>query len=400
MPLYKYKVINDDGKKIQGTFNANSKNEVLGMIKENGYYPIEVEEGSAQKQFDMGDYFSKVTTKDLAIMCRQFYTMLNAGSSMLNCLDILKDQTGNKKLKIALEEVYDDVQKGNTLSQSMEKQNKVFPYLFINMVQAGEVSGKLDTIMLRMTENYEKENKINGKIKAAMVYPIILGAISIVAVTFLLIFIMPTFVEMFNGIPLPAPTRIVMGIGDWVRTKWYIAIAIIILVSLGIKTVKNTEKGAMFIETFKLKMPLIKGTSQKIIVARFTRSLSTILASGVPLVSALEVVSGVVGNRLVQAKIMDAKDKVMKGIPLSTAISEIGIFPKMLYSMMKIGEESGTLDEILDKTANFYDDEVEEALQKMTTMIEPLMILVMGGLVGFIVIAMMLPTFDMVKTVQ
>ena len=400
MPLYKYKVINDVGKKIQGTFNANSKNEVLGMIKENGYYPIEVEEGREQKQFDMGDYFSKITTKDLAIMCRQFYTMLNAGSSMLNCLDILKDQTGNKKLRIALEEVYDDVQKGNTLSQSMEKQDKVFPYLFINMVQAGEVSGKLDTIMFRMTEHYEKENKINGKIKGAMVYPIILGFISISVVTFLLIFIMPTFVEMFDGAALPLPTRIVIGIGDWIRTKWYIAIAIIILVSLGIKTVKTTEKGEIFIETFKLNMPLIKGTTQKIIVARFTRSLSTILASGIPLVSALEVVSGVVGNRLVQMKIIKAKDKVMKGIPLSTAISEIEIFPKMLYSMMKIGEESGTLDEILDKTANFYDDEVEEALQRMTTMIEPLMILVMGGLVGFIVIAMMLPMFDMVNHVQ
>lgn len=400
MPLYKYKVINDNGKKIQGTFNANSKNEVLAMIKDNNYYPIEVEESSQQKQFDMGNYFAKVTTKDLAIMCRQFYTMLDAGSSMLNCLDILKDQTTNKKFKTALEEVYDDVQKGNTLSQSMEKQNKIFPYLFINMVQAGEVSGKLDTIMLRMTEHYEKENKINGKIKSAMVYPIILGLISIVAVTFLLVFVMPTFVAMFDGAALPAPTRIVVGIGDWLKTKWYVAIAVIILWTLGIRTAQSTEKGGILVENLKLKMPLVKGTTQKIIVARFTRSLATILSSGIPLVSALEVVSGVVGNRLVQVKIMKAKDKVMKGIPLSTTISEIDIFPKMLYSMMKIGEESGTLDEILDKTANFYDDEVEEALQKLTTMIEPLMILVMGGLVGFIVIAMMLPMFDMINHVQ
>ena len=400
MPLYKYKVINDDGKKIQGTFNANSKNEVLAMIKDNGFYPIEVGESTEQKQFDVGNYLTKITTKDLAIMCRQFYTMLDAGSSMLNCLDILKDQTGNKKLKIALEQVYDDVQKGNTLSQSMENQNKIFPYLFINMVQAGEVSGKLDTIMLRMTEHYEKDNKINGKIKSAMVYPIILGVISISAVVFLLIFVMPTFVAMFDGAELPAPTRIVIGIGDWMRMKWYIAIAIIILSAVGIKTAKSTEKGGILVETLKLKIPIIKGTSQKVIVARFTRSLATILSSGIPLVSALEVVGGVVGNRLVQAKIMKAKDKVMKGIPLSTAISEIEIFPKMLYSMMKIGEESGTLDEILDKTANFYDDEVEEALQKLTTMIEPLMILIMGGLVGFIVIAMMLPMFDMVNHVQ
>lgn len=400
MPLYKYKVISDNGKKIQGTFNANSKNEVLAMIKDSGYYPIEVEESREQKQFDMGKYLAKITTKDLAIMCRQFYTMLDAGSSMLNCLDILKDQTENKKLKKALEEVYDDVQRGNTLSQSMEKQNKIFPYLFTNMVQAGEVSGKLDTIMLRMTEHYEKENKISRKIKGAMVYPIILGVISIVAVAILLIFVMPTFVAMFNGAALPAPTRIVIAIGDWLKTKWYLAIGIIISTILVIKTAQTTENGGVFVENLKLKMPLIKGTTQKIIVARFTRSLATILSSGIPLVSALEVVSGVVGNRLVQVKIMKAKDKVMKGIPLSTTISEIDIFPKMLYSMMKIGEESGTLDEILDKTANFYDDEVEEALQKMTTMIEPLMILVMGGLVGFIVIAMMLPMFDMVNHVQ
>jgi len=393
MPLYKYKVINDGGKKIQGTFNANSKNEVLAMIKDNGYYPIDVAEGRVQKQIGMGDYFTKITTKDLAIMCGQFYTMLN-------CLDILKDQTVNKKLKMALETVYDDVQKGNTLSQSMQNQDKVFPYLFINMVQAGEVSGKLDTIMFRMTEHYEKENKINGKIKGAMVYPMILGAISIIAVIFLLIFVMPTFVEMFNGAALPAPTRSVVGIGAWLKTKWYIALAVVIAAMVAIKAAKVTEKGEIFVETLKLNVPLIKGTTRKVIVARFTRSLSTILASGIPLVSALEVVSGVVGNRLVQVEIMKAKDKVMKGIPLSTAISEISIFPRMLYSMMKIGEESGTLDEILDKTANFYDDEVEEALQKLTTMIEPFMILVMGGLVGFIVIAMRLPMFDMDSHVQ
>ena len=217
---------------------------------------------------------------------------------------------------------------------------------------------------------------------------------------FLLIFVMPTFVTMFDGAELPAPTRIVIGIGDFLRTKWYIAIAIIILATIGIKAAQASEKSAILMETLKLKLPLVKGTSKKIIVARFTRTLSTVLASGIPLVSALEVVAGVVGNRLVNAQLMKAKEKLMKGVPLSTAISEIEIFPKMLYSMIKIGEESGTLDEILDKTANFYDDEVEAALQKMTTLIEPFMILVMGGLVGFIVIAMMLPMFDMYSHVQ
>ena len=402
MPTFKYKVMNQQGQKSEGLYKANSKNEVLAMIEDNNYYPIEIKETLEREQKDVFEAFSKVKTKDLYIFCRQFHTMIYAGANISNALNVLRKQTENKKLKKTLSEAHDDVQKGISLSVALGKHSDVFPDLLINMINTGEVSGNLDIIMSRMATHFEKENKINNQLKSAMVYPTVLGCLSIVVVIFLLTFIMPTFTGMFegSGVPLPGPTKIVMGLSEFIRTKWYILIAVIGGGIYGMRTYAKTPVGKLAIDGFKLKLPIFKDTTEKVIVSRFTRTLSTVLASGVSLVQALEVVQKVVGNKVAEKSLEKIKDKLLKGISLGEAIGDESLFPEMLHSMIKIGEESGSLDDILDKTANFYDEELEASLKRLTTMIEPLMIIVMGVVIGFIVIAMMMPMFEMTKTVQ
>ena len=402
MPTFKYKVMNQQGQKSEGLYKANSKNEVLAMIEDNNYYPIEIKETLAREQKDVFESFSKVKTKDLYIFCRQFHTMINAGANISNALNVLRKQTENKKLQKTLSEAHDDVQKGISLSVALGKHNDVFPDLLINMINTGEVSGNLDVIMSRMATHFEKENKINNQLKSAMVYPTVLGCLSIVVVIFLLTFIMPTFTGMFvgTGVPLPGPTKIVMGLSEFIRTKWYILIAVIGGGIYGMRTYAKTPVGKLAIDGLKLKIPIIKDTTEKVIVSRFTRTLSTVLASGVSLVQALEVVQKVVGNKVAEKSLEKIKDKLLKGVSLGEAIGDESLFPEMLHSMIKIGEESGALDDILDKTANFYDEELESSLKRLTTMIEPLMIIVMGVVIGFIVIAMMMPMFEMTKTIQ
>lgn len=402
MITFKYKVMNHQGQKIEGIFKANSKNEVLAMIEDNKYYPIEIKETLDREQKDIFESFAKVKTKDLYIFCRQFHTMINAGANISNALDILRKQTENKKLKKTLSEAHDDVQKGISLSEALGKHKDVFPNLLINMINTGEVSGNLDIIMSRMATHFEKENKINNQLKSAMVYPLVLAGLSVAVVFFLLTFIMPTFTGMFegSGVPLPAPTRIVMGLSNFIRTKWYILLAVIGGGVYGMKTYAKTPEGRLTLDRLKLKLPIIKDTTEKVIVSRFTRTLSTVLASGVSLVQAIEVVKKVVGNKVAEKSLEKIKEKILKGVSLGEALGAESLFPEMLHSMIKIGEESGSLDDILDKTANFYDEELEAALKRMTTMIEPLMIIVMGVIIGFIVVAMMLPMFEMVNTVQ
>jgi type IV pilus assembly protein PilC len=256
--------------------------------------------------------------------------------------------------------------------------------------------------MDRMAVNYEKENKITKKLKGAMKYPIILSIVSILVVVFLLTFIMPTFVGMFegSGVELPLPTRILLMISGIIINYWYFVFTALLLMILGIKKYIGTNNGQFLIDHIKFKIPIVKGTTQKVITSRFTRTLSTLLASGIPLIQALDIVSRIVGNVVVEKGILKAKEDVRKGIDLATPIKQMDVFPPMAESMIRIGEESGTLDEILDNTANFYDEEVEAALQKMTTLIEPIMIVVMAIVVGSIVIAMVMPMFEMMNTIQ
>lgn len=401
MPDYKYKAINAEGKNIEGVHTARSKDEVIAMLRSSKSYPISVTEHVQSKDIKTLSLFNKVKLKDISIFCRQFHAMMHAGVSIINCLDILRQQTENKKLKLVTEEVYEQVQKGTTLSEAMKK-HKIFPELLINMVAAGEASGNLDNIMDRMATHYEKEHRISGKVRGAMIYPIMVSIVTVAVVTLMLVFVFPTFVGLFNdvGADLPKITLVVMGISNALQHYWYIFLGIIVAVSYTLSKVLSSDSGKLFFDGLKFRIPILKGTTTKVITSRFARTLSTLLSSGMPLLQALELVSKVVGNHVVEKGIMLARDDVRKGSGLAGPIKRIGIFPPMLVSMLSIGEESGSLDDILERTASFYDNEVEAAVENLTKLLEPLLLVVMATVVGFIAVAMVLPMFDLMSKIK
>ena len=395
MAKFKYRVMNSDGEKINGTHEANSREEVIDFISGNGYYPLLVEEVKESKNIKFS-FNEKVKIKDLAIFCRQFYTMLDAGVPILTCLKILSEQVENKKLKEALMQVNEDVETGEILSNAMRKHKDVFPDLLISLTASGEASGSLDSVMLRMATNYEKENKINNKVKSAMIYPIVLGCVTIIAVVFILVYVMPTFMDIFegNGTQLPWSTRFLLGLSSSIQNNWIIILFFIIVAGLSLKIFLKTEQGILIVSRLKLKLPVLKKLNEMMIVSRFTRTLSILMASGLPLIKALEIVSEVVGNRIVESAMIQIKDNVMRGESLYSSMKESDMFPGMLYSMIKVGEETGSLDDILNKTADFYDEELESTIQASVALLEPILIVVMGLVIGFIVISIMLPMFD------
>lgn len=401
MPNFKYKVINKSGEKLEGVYVAGSKEEVMEMIRTNNYYPIKIEEVVEGTKID-SDLFTKVKTKDIAVFCRQFYTMLNAGATINTCLNVLGEQIINKKLRNSVITVEENVRKGLTFSEAMKKEKNVFPDLLVNMIQSGEVSGNLDTIMRRMSEHYEKETKLNNKVKAAMVYPIVLGIMSVTIVIGLLIFVMPMFVEMFkeSGGQLPLPTKILLAVSNSLKENWYLIILGFIILIFALKNYLKTENGQLLSNRLKLTLPILRNINEKIIISRFTRTLSTVLASGITLIQGLQVVAKVVGNKIVENKILDVREQMMKGGGISEPLKRVGFFPPMLCAMVKIGEESGSLDDILNKTADFYDDELETAIQQFTSILEPIMIVIMGVVIGFMIISIMLPMFDMYGNIK
>lgn len=395
MAKFKYRAMNSDGDKIDGTYEADSKQGIIDFIASNGYYPLKVEEIIESTNIDI-KFSSKVKLKDIAIFCRQFYTMLNAGVPILTCLNILSNQVQNEHLRKSIREIEDEVKKGGILSAAMKNHSDVFPGLLVSLVEAGEASGTLDEIMLRMANNYEKENKINNKIKGAMIYPIVLSIVATVAVTFILTYVMPTFMEIFEstGTELPWSTNFLIQISNGIKNNWFLIIVSGMIIGIVINIFLKTEEGILVASKLKLKLPILKKLNEMIIVSRFTRTLSTLIASGLPLVEGLRIVSTVAGNKVAEDTLMKIRENVIKGENLYSSMSESEIFPPMLYSMIKIGEETGTLEEILNKTADFYDEELETTIQTSVSLLEPILIVIMGLLMGFIIISIMLPMFD------
>ncbi|WP_461206968.1 type II secretion system F family protein [Clostridium sp. DL1XJH146] len=401
MPLFRYKAVQKDGKKIDGKVEASSSGEVLNILRQNNLYPVSVKEAILEKDIELPAIFNKVNSKEISVFCRQFFTLLNAGSDILNSVNIIRLQSENKALKESLNGVYEEIQKGSTVSASMKEYPKVFPELLVNMIESGEETGNLTRILQKMTDHYENEAKLSAKIRGAMVYPIVLSIASIGVILFLVTFVLPTFVGMFegSGVELPTITKGIIALSNAITGYWYLFIIGIIALIIGYRYASKTDKGETIIETLKLNFPLFKSVNRKIITARFTQNLSIILYSGITIINALEIVSGLVGNRLVKKELLSAREEVIRGVALSDAMEKIKVFPPMVVSMVKIGEESGDLDGILEKTAEFYDREVDEGLSKMVTMIEPIMILIMGLVVGTIVLGIALPMFDMYSTI-
>lgn len=401
MANFKYKAINSEGQRIEGSQSADSESQVREMLLSNQYYPLSIEKENSKSKSSFS-FNRKVKLKDMAVFCRQFYVMLDSGLSIGKSLNILIEQGEKPKIREALIGVNGDLKRGETLASSMRKRKDVFPNLLTSMIDAGERSGNLDIILKRMAEYYEKETKIRGKIKSAMIYPIVLGVVAIIAITFILTFVMPTFVQMFeeNNVELPMSTKMVLGtskmLGKYGIIIFLILVAAIILLGKYLKS----EEGQYKLSVINLKIPVIKKLTQKIIVSRFTRTMGIVSSSGMSLVSSLEIVASVVGNKIAEKELLKVKEKVLKGEGLGDSIMKIKIFPPMLASMVKVGEEAGSLDSILDKTADFYDDELEREIQTATALIEPIMIVIMGIIIGFLLISILTPMFKMYNSIS
>lgn len=401
MAIFKYKAINSEGQRIEGSQSADSESQIREMLLSNQYYPlsIEKENSKSKKSFSFN---SKVKLKDIAVFCRQFYVMLDSGLSIGKALNILIEQCEKPKLREALIGVNGELKRGETLASSMRKRKDVFPNLLTSMIDAGERSGNLDIILKRMAEYYEKETKIRGKIKSAMIYPIVLGMVAIISITFILTFVMPTFVQMFeeNNVDLPMSTKMVLGTSKMLGKYGIIIFLILVTAIILLGKYLKSEEGQYKLSSINLKIPVIKKLTQKIIVSRFTRTMGIVSSSGMSLVTSIEIVASVVGNKIAEKELLKVKEKVLKGEGLGDSIMNIKIFPPMLASMVKIGEEAGSLDSILDKTADFYDDELEREIKTATALIEPSMIVLMGIIIGFLLISILTPMFKMYNSIS
>lgn len=401
MPTFNYRAIAANGDLQTGKIVAQDRSEVMAIMHDRSFRPIKIEQKREAQDIDVMAFANRIKTKDIALFCRQFYTMLNSGISIIQCLDILRQQFDNLKMRKIINDIYELVQKGSSLSEAMHQYNKVFPELLNNMIEAGEASGTLDTILGRMAEHYEKDTRLKRKITGAMVYPIVLIIVTIMVVIFLLTFVLPTFINMFtsSGVELPLPTRILLAVSGSMRNYWFIYLGVIILAAFIVRKMTKTEGGMHFFDSMKLRLPIIKPVMIRIATARFARTLSTLMVSGIPLLNGMEITARVVGNKVVEKAILSVREDVRKGYDLAGPIKRLKLFPPMVDSMIHIGEESGSLDDTLRRTADFYDEEVDMAIQKLTTMLEPLLIVFMALVVGSVIIAIISPMFAMYEMI-
>jgi len=403
VPVYVWKGRTISGEIQTGEFESNTQDEVLSALRKKRIIITSVREKPKGFKMNMPGMGPGVTTRDLAIFTRQFATMINAGLPLVQCLDILSKQTENVAFRQIISSVTREVEAGNTLAESLGKKEnqRVFDELFVNMVEAGEAGGILDDILMRLATFIEKAEALKRKVQGAMVYPGVVMTVAIMATSFMLIFIIPTFAKMFTGFgaELPLPTKIVMGLSSFLRAYWWAMILSIVGVGVGLQRYYRTEPGHLNIDRLLLKIPVLGDVLRKGAVARFTRTLGTLISSGVPILTGLEITARTSGNRVIQAAIMAARASIREGETIAAPLRESNVFPPMVVQMISVGEETGALDDMLTRIADFYDSEVDTAVDALTSLIEPIMIVFMGGVVGGMVVAMYLPMFKLINVV-
>lgn len=396
MATYKYQLIDQNGKTKKGTIDANDELTARQSLKPDGTLVSIEMAGALDKEIDI-QIGAPVKPKELAIFCKMFKSILAAGVTVIEALGMLAEQTENKRFKATIETVHDDVQKGETLSGAFGKHPKYFPEMMIQMTAAGEASGSLEVSFDRLSTHFEKDAHLKALIGKSLVYPIILIVVIIGVVIIMMTVIVPNFTSTFDeiGAELPAITKAVMGVSDFLVNKWFIMLAIIIAVAAGIAGIKKTERGAYFFGQLGLKAPLFGNLTVKSAAARLTRTLSTLVASGMSLVEAIHITAKIMTNEVVKQAMFKAEQDVMQGVPLSTPILESEVFPTMVPQMIKIGEETGSMEEMLSKIADYYDEEVEMATEALVAAMEPLIIIVMAGTVLPIILAVLMPMFSL-----
>jgi type IV pilus assembly protein PilC len=401
MPVFEYTARNAKGDIVRDKMDAPTKDDVLARLRKDRLQVVRVEEAKQGGfKFSLGG--PGITTRDIVIMTRQFATMINSGLPLVQALDILAQQTENKTLAGVTKQVVYDVESGHTLADALRKHPKAFSDLYVNMVAAGEAGGILDTILLRLAEFLEKNDAIIRKVKGAMVYPVVILSVAVIAIAVLLIFVIPTFQTMFASVnlELPLPTKIVIGASDLLQNYWWLIIAVAVGTVFAINRYYKTQAGRLQIDHLLLRLPVLGDLLRKSAVSRFTRTLGTLISSGVSILDGLEITARTAGNMVIHNAVMESRASIAGGETIAAPLQKSRVFPPMVISMIAVGEQTGGLDEMLSKIADFYDEEVDAAVGALLSLMEPVMIVVLGVVVGGMVVAMYLPIFDMVNAVQ
>ena len=401
---YAYRVRTKEGRVIAGKMEADGEAAVATRLRSQGLVPVQItKEAGTNLKKEITLLPKKVKLKDLAIFARQFATMINAGLSLLRTLSILAEQTENPKLAETIGLLRDDVERGSSLSGAMSKHPKIFSDLFVAMVRAGETGGQLDTVLNRVADNMEADYKLRQKVKSAMTYPIVVAGIAVLLVTVMLLFVVPTFAKMFTdlGGELPLPTKVLLAMSG--AAKWLVPL-LVVLAIVGRIAYKRGRAASANVryraDRIKLKVPIFGELFLKVAISRFTRTLALLLKAGVPVLQALDIVSDTTGNEVVTRATADVKESVRSGETIAGPLARHPVFPPMVVQMISVGEDTGQVDEMLDKVSDFYDQEVESTTEALTSLIEPIMIAVLGGIVGSMIIALYMPMFgifDLIK---
>jgi type IV pilus assembly protein PilC len=403
MAAFAYTAINAQGLESKGEIHAPDTNGAREQLRLRGLLAQSLFELPASGEESVRTVFKKIKPKSLQIFSRQFATMIEAGLNVVSALVILEEQTEDVYLGAIIRELRADVEGGLLLSEAMARHPKIFSRLFVAMVEAGEAAGILDTVLDRVAFQIEKETQIKRRVKGAMIYPTMVLIFATLVLIGMLLFLVPVFVRIFAelGGQLPKLTQMVVGVSNVMRGNWYIIFPVAIGAGFGIRKLKRTEKGRQTWDRTKLKIPMrIGDTVRKITMARFSRTLSTLVASGVDIIKALEITGQTAGNWVVEEALADVREQVHQGVPIAQPLIESDVFPPMVSQMVKIGEETGELEKMLGKIADFYEDEVDAAIQSLTSIIEPLMMIGVGAMVGVIIISMYLPMFKLLSLVK
>jgi type IV pilus assembly protein PilC len=402
---YTYRAVNRGGGTLVGEVEGDSKAAVAAQLRLRGLTVVDVEPkgGGALTVDELFARFRGVKAREVTVLARQLATMVSSGLSLLRALYVLEEQTTNTQLKSAISAVRQDVEAGLSLSQAMGKHPRIFNELFVAMVRAGETGGNLEEVLERVAVQLEKDDHLRRTVRSAMVYPSLIAVFAALVLIGMVLFMIPIFASMFDdlGGELPAITRVMIGLSDAMRSYWYLMILAPLGIVFGFRRWKATDRGQYLWDAAKLRMPMkIGGIVRKIAVARFARTLGTLTASGVPILQSLDITARTAGNRVISDPMPGVADRVREGQPLAAPLARTGVFPVMVTQMLAVGEETGALDQMLHKLADFYDDEVATSLKSLTSIIEPLMMIGVGAIVGIVVIAMYMPMFTIFELVQ
>jgi len=390
-----------DGQRQKGELAAKSKDEVISIMRKQNIMVTSVAARAKKLSINLPFLKPKASDKDIAIFTRQFATMIDAGLPLVQCLDILSKQADNKTFAAVINEIRQDVEAGSTYADSLKKHPAVFGDLYANMVAAGELGGILDTILNRLSKYIEKNIKLKRQVKAALFYPSTIVAVAFIVIIVLLVYVIPIFAKMFTdfGGTLPAPTRMVIGASNFMKSNILIIIGIMVATIIGARKYYKTQNGRLVIDSIVLRMPVFGMLARKIAVAKFTRTLGTLISSGVPILDGLDIVAKTSGNKVVEKAIYATRQSISEGKTLSEPLEASKVFPPMVVQMIGVGETTGALDAMLSKIADFYDDEVDSTVGILTSLLEPILMIFLGIVIGFIVVAMYLPIFKMAGTI-